>query len=472
MLPLQERFQFAGQIEQPLIEQTSAALTKKIRGREQGFIDRGVVDRSGYTCHIVIRQGFRPEGCLFRPEPELHNFPQHPPEGYGQPNANLTNSFKTSYYHTVVLLPDWSFPHVVNGNLVLAPCNAKVVALHASYSGVVSFSKRLNSMSTCVPFGLHSSHEFSSPVITFIAPSLRSMAPSMLRPFRGDDLCLRCHRLRGQHTSTNFQPVMKSKRRKHRANSSEQPSGPGRPPRRVNLQSSTLSLREQLQIAKANTESSAPSKPVVRTKFRRKKEDVIRSGKRLQAEAQIPDGRYDIAKDPIIFIDAYNVIGAWPRLRKWRDRSDWETARRLLVDDVTEYSYVRGWECVVVFDAQGTTEDTKEEKTVERVTVIFTGNENADSYIERSVFELCESGRRQVWAATSDIAQLNFSQGKGAHVMTSNLFIQEIKRARRETREKLAEVDGNSMRANMLMSTVNEETRLRLYELRDRLEAS
>ncbi|CAN8061926.1 unnamed protein product [Agarophyton chilense] len=266
---------------------------------------------------------------------------------------------------------------------------------------------------------------------------------------------------------------MRSKRRKPRPSSPEQTSKPGQqPPPRVNLENSTLSLRQQLHIAKSNAEASVPIKPVVRTKFRRKKDEVLRSGKRVKDDAHIPDGKYDYGQEPIIFIDAYNVIGAWPRLRKWRDRSDLETARRLLLDDVTEYSYVRGWECVVVFDAHGTAEDTKEEEAVDRVKVIFTGHENADSYIERSVFKLCENGERQVWAATSDIAQINFSRSKGAHVMTSTLFIQEVKRARQDTKDKLAEVDGNRVRANMLMSTVNEETRSRLYELRDKLEAS
>lgn len=218
--------------------------------------------------------------------------------------------------------------------------------------------------------------------------------------------------------------------------------------------------------------SSSTTKPLTRTKFRRRKHQVARSGKRPGDVTDLPDGKYEIEQEPILFIDAYNVIGAWPRLRKWRDKSDMETARRLLIDDVVEYSHVRGWECVVVFDAQGTGEDTKVEQTAQDIQVVFTGGESADSYIERCVFEVCESGQRQVWAATSDVAQLNFSKGKGAHVMTSTLFIQEIKRARRETRDKLARKDEGSVRGKMLMSTVSEETRHKLYELRDKLEST
>lgn len=264
-----------------------------------------------------------------------------------------------------------------------------------------------------------------------------------------------------------------NKRRKPRADWPEQPSESAQAPApRINLDNSTLSLRQQLQLARANAHSSLPSKPVTRTKFRRRKHEVARSGKRAGDVTDLPDGKYDLQQEPLLFIDAYNVIGAWPRLRKWRDRAELDTARRLLIDDVVEYAHVRGWECVVVFDAQGVGEDTRVEHTEQNIQVVFTGGESADSYIERSVFEACEGGQRQVWAATSDVAQLNFSKGKGAHVMTSTLFIQEIKRARRETRDKLARKDENCVRAKMLLSTVSEETRNKLYELRDKLEGS
>jgi len=119
-----------------------------------------------------------------------------------------------------------------------------------------------------------------------------------------------------------------------------------------------------------------------------------------------------------------------------------------------------------------TDDATKTSKTPQKVEVVFTGSETADSYIERAVYKMCESGTRQVWAATSDIAQLSFSSSKGAHVMSSRLFIQEIKRMRKETQERVAEVDGGSVRSRMLIANVDESTRNRLYELRDQLNGS
>ena len=261
-------------------------------------------------------------------------------------------------------------------------------------------------------------------------------------------------------------PSMKSKGRKPRSGIDKTAEAPAP---RVDVNSSTLSLRQQLRIAKASTEIETLSKPVTRTKFRKKKDPAARPSKPEQANT--PDGKYSLEKPPIIYIDGYNVIGMWPRLRKWREKNDMSTARQLLINDVTEFSHVRGWDCVCVFDAHGTSEHAKVEQTPENVTVVFTGSETADSYIERNVFEMCRIGERQIWAATSDTAQSNFSQSTGAHVMSSKLFVQEMKRARRETRERINAHDEGSIKGKMLISTVDQTTRDRLYELRDFLNA-
>lgn len=105
------------------------------------------------------------------------------------------------------------------------------------------------------------------------------------------------------------------------------------------------------------------------------------------------------------------------------------------------------------------------------VTVVFTGAETADTYIERCVFEQCKRKQRQIWAATSDITHGRVSSGMGAHVMSATLFVQELKRVRRETTERVEELEkaGLARRAKMLMSTVDKATLKQLYELRDQL---
>lgn len=148
---------------------------------------------------------------------------------------------------------------------------------------------------------------------------------------------------------------MKSKREKRREAPVPPPAGPipSAAPR-INRESTSLSVREQIKLARLSVEKTAPNRE--RQRFRQKKSnETFRSGgKDRDGEAELPDGKYDKELQPVIFIDAYNVIGAWPRLRKHRDRNDLEHARHLLLHDVAEYSHVRGWKCVVVFDANGT----------------------------------------------------------------------------------------------------------------------
>lgn len=149
-----------------------------------------------------------------------------------------------------------------------------------------------------------------------------------------------------------------------------------------------------------------------------------------------------------------------------------ESARQKLLHQVAEFAHVRGWQCVVVFDAQGTDLPARTAVNAQNVEIVFTGTETADTYIERSVYEHCEEGKRQVWAATSDVAQLSFSRAKGAHVMSASLFVQEMKRASKETREKVVETDESAARGKMLISNVDKDTRDALYALRDKLNGS
>ena len=50
-----------------------------------------------------------------------------------------------------------------------------------------------------------------------------------------------------------------------------------------------------------------------------------------------------------LFVDGYNIIGAWPELIELRDAS-LEEARKKLVDYLTEYAVASGYHTVLVFD--------------------------------------------------------------------------------------------------------------------------
>ncbi|AQP53552.1 DNA-binding protein [Vagococcus penaei] len=117
-------------------------------------------------------------------------------------------------------------------------------------------------------------------------------------------------------------------------------------------------------------------------------------------------------KSQVLFVDGYNMIGAWPELQRLKKHERLADARDLLLFMLSNYAKYQGIDIIVVFDAQLV---PGIQQTYEKfgLTVIFTKEEEtADTYIER------EAGQRinpltHVRVATSDLAEqwVIFSQG-------------------------------------------------------------
>lgn len=116
-------------------------------------------------------------------------------------------------------------------------------------------------------------------------------------------------------------------------------------------------------------------------------------------------------KQEILLVDGYNVIGAWPELRKLKLES-LADARDRLIERMAEYKAHTGWRVIILFDAHLMPGVEKKNKK-HQVEVVFTReNETADERIEKMVSEL--SGRRvQIHVATSDLTEqwVIFAQG-------------------------------------------------------------
>lgn len=72
-----------------------------------------------------------------------------------------------------------------------------------------------------------------------------------------------------------------------------------------------------------------------------------------------------------LVVDGYNIINAWPRLKRVSDE-DLELAREMLVAIIHEYSKIKDYEAHVVFDAYKV--KGKEEKYEDHhgVTIVYT----------------------------------------------------------------------------------------------------
>ncbi len=165
--------------------------------------------------------------------------------------------------------------------------------------------------------------------------------------------------------------------------------------------------------------------------------------------------------NPLILVDGYNIIGAWPKLIKLRDRGDLEGARERLVHDLTDFGHYRGWQVSLVFDAYGQNTGLTKIEAPGAVEVYYTAVfQTADSFIEQRTQELIRSGFTALWVATSDRAQRILVESIGARVFTAERLIQEMVRARREQQQH--QTSDYSRKGRMLTDRLNAQSRARL----------
>ncbi len=132
---------------------------------------------------------------------------------------------------------------------------------------------------------------------------------------------------------------------------------------------------------------------------------------------------------PLLLVDGYNVIGAWPEAA----RAGWsvEESRDHLLHALQDYAGYIGEEIVLVFDGYQSDRRVRTEESFGAVTVVFTlRGETADSYIERLVAETPRY--RPVRVATSDGLGQSQVLSTGATRMTSRELLRELRQTRQQ----------------------------------------
>ena len=117
-----------------------------------------------------------------------------------------------------------------------------------------------------------------------------------------------------------------------------------------------------------------------------------------------------------VIVDGYNVIHAWPPLKRLLDVS-LEVARDRLVERLAVYAMVTGSEVTVVFDAHHSASRKNSEEMVEGVRVVFSRRgHSADHVIERIAYAAGAAGD-VITVATSDRTQRDLVRGMGGAVI-------------------------------------------------------
>ncbi|QLE55301.1 NYN domain-containing protein [Nostoc sp. TCL26-01] len=171
----------------------------------------------------------------------------------------------------------------------------------------------------------------------------------------------------------------------------------------------------------------------------------------------------------VLLVDGYNIIGAWPCLKKTRDKDGLEAARLELVEAMTSYSSFQGYETQIVFDAHYQNTGSNKEVITELVSVHYTDfGQTADTYIEK----ICASLRPQmssqrifrVIVATSDRAQQLTVQGYGAEWLSAQQLCGEVETTVCRMRQKYQ--TRKQSKSRFLASAIDAQARQRLAELR------
>ena len=120
-----------------------------------------------------------------------------------------------------------------------------------------------------------------------------------------------------------------------------------------------------------------------------------------------------------LIVDGYNVVHAWPSLKRLLDTATLEDARDELIGRLSVMAMVTGESVTVVFDAHHSSSLANSEETVEGVRVIFTRKgHSADHAIERLAYEASNAGE-VITVATSDRFQRDLVRGMGGAVISS-----------------------------------------------------
>jgi uncharacterized protein len=141
----------------------------------------------------------------------------------------------------------------------------------------------------------------------------------------------------------------------------------------------------------------------------------------------------------ILIVDGYNMIGAWPELRKLKEENDLAAARDLLIDKMAEYQGFTGDRVIIVFDAHLVQGNEKKYKNYQ-VEVIFTKeHETADERIERLAKSLINV-RTKVYVATSDYTEQWTIFSQGALRKSARELLAEMETIEKDISKKLQDI--------------------------------
>lgn len=174
--------------------------------------------------------------------------------------------------------------------------------------------------------------------------------------------------------------------------------------------------------------------------------------------------------EAILFVDGYNVIGAWPHLSRLRDQEGLEVARRELIEALLSYSAAQDFDTQVVFDSQYRDTPSSREVVSTYLSVCYTDHrQTADTYIEKACSAFRKDLRKfsqRLIVATSDRAQQLTVVGYGAEWMSAQKLWAEVELSTQRVRHKQQSLRKQSHASRRLGNALDPTAQERLAKIR------
>ena len=164
---------------------------------------------------------------------------------------------------------------------------------------------------------------------------------------------------------------------------------------------------------------------------------------------------------PLLYVDGYNIIGAW----REAEARDWplDECRDRLIHLLADYAGYTGQEVWLIFDGHLSDRLTRSVDERQGLTLVYTKHgETADQYIERSCGAL--PAYREARVATSDRLEQTMILGRGATRLSARELWRELHQTRAGGRRQHLSADAE--RRTPLFAGLTPEQREALEKLR------
>lgn len=167
------------------------------------------------------------------------------------------------------------------------------------------------------------------------------------------------------------------------------------------------------------------------------------------------------SKEEYLLVDGYNIIYAWPELKRLADENI-DSARMELLDSLSKYQWVRQCQVIVVFDAYRVQGHREEMTDYHNIHLVYTKEaQTADQYIEKFAHD--NQRKYSIAVATSDGLQQIIVRGAGCSLLSARELKVEIEEANRRIMQGYQEIQGKDR--NYLIDALPENVKQQIEAL-------